>query len=82
MARRLAQNIIGGCSQRLACAWEYTFEKLPDRKTQWTRGISMSGVLSPGDQVPDFRLKSLDGSDVSLSDYRGGRLLIFCWGSW
>ncbi len=42
----------------------------------------MSGALNPGDLVPDFTLKSLDGSDVSLSDYRGGRLLIFCWGSW
>ena len=42
----------------------------------------MSGVLNTGDLVPDFTLKSLDGSDVSLSDYRGERLLIFCWGSW
>lgn len=42
----------------------------------------MSGVLNTGDVVPDFTLKSLDGSDVSLSDYHGGRLLIFCWGSW
>ena len=49
---------------------------------KWTKGSYMSGVLNTGDLVPDFTLKSLDGSDVSLSDYRGGRLLIFCWGSW
>ncbi len=42
----------------------------------------MSNGLNLGDLVPDFTLKSLDGSEVSLSDYRGGRLLIFCWGSW
>ena len=49
---------------------------------KWTKGSYMSGVLNTGDLVPDFTLKSLDGSDVSLSDYHGGRLLIFCWGSW
>ncbi len=48
----------------------------------WTKGSHMSGVLNPGDLVPDFTLQSLDGSEVSLSDYRGKRLLIFCWGSW
>ena len=35
-----------------------------------------------GDLVPDFTLPSLDGHDVSLSDYRGKRLAVFMWASW
>ncbi len=35
-----------------------------------------------GELVPDFTLPSLDGGDVSLSDYRGHRLAVFMWASW
>ena len=38
--------------------------------------------ISIGDRVPDFTLPSLDGSDVSLSDYAGKRVALFFWGSW
>ncbi len=30
-----------------------------------------------GDKAPDFKLKSDDGKDVSLSDFRGKRVILF-----
>jgi hypothetical protein len=38
--------------------------------------------LGPGDAAPDFTLESLDGEPVSLSDYRGQKVLVFAWASW
>lgn len=37
---------------------------------------------SIGDQLPDFTLTSLDGREVSLSDYRGVKVAVFMWASW
>jgi len=34
-------------------------------------------VLKPGDKAPEFRVKADDGNDVSLSDFRGKRVLLF-----
>lgn len=39
-------------------------------------------VVNPGDVAPDFTLPSLDGSEVSLSDYLGKKLILFMWASW
>ena len=38
--------------------------------------------INAGEVVPNFTLKSLDGDEVSLSDYRGKRLILFFWASW
>jgi len=38
--------------------------------------------LGPGKQAPDFKLKTLDGKEVSLSDYRGKVVLINFWATW
>ena len=43
---------------------------------------SMGSGVSIGSIVPDFTLTSLDGNAVSLSDYQGKRIILFCWGSW
>ncbi|MEW5976104.1 MAG: redoxin domain-containing protein [Acidobacteriota bacterium] len=46
---------------------------------------NMSSQKSPvkiGDPAPDFRLQSLDGTPLCLSDYRGKRVLLFLWASW
>ena len=39
-------------------------------------------VVKVGDVAPDFALRSLDGEEVKLSDYRGKRLVLFMWASW
>ncbi|MCX5042873.1 thioredoxin-dependent thiol peroxidase [Aldersonia sp. NBC_00410] len=33
--------------------------------------------LSPGDAAPDFTLPDADGNDVSLSDYRGRKVIVY-----
>lgn len=37
----------------------------------------MSTRLSPGDTAPDFTLPDADGKPVSLSDYRGRRVVVY-----
>jgi peroxiredoxin Q/BCP len=34
-------------------------------------------MLKAGDKAPEFRVKSDDGKDVSLSDFRGERVILF-----
>jgi thioredoxin-dependent peroxiredoxin len=34
-------------------------------------------MLKLGDKAPEFRLKADDGKEVSLSDFRGKRVLLF-----
>ncbi|TLS35337.1 redoxin domain-containing protein [Pseudalkalibacillus caeni] len=34
------------------------------------------------DKLPDFTFQNLDGNEVSISDYRGRKALIFMWASW
>lgn len=34
------------------------------------------GKLSPGDEAPLFSLRDQDGNTVSLSDFRGRKLLV------
>ena len=35
--------------------------------------------LSPGDPAPDFTLPDADGKPVSLSSYRGRRVIVYCY---
>jgi cytochrome c biogenesis protein CcmG, thiol:disulfide interchange protein DsbE len=35
-----------------------------------------------GDEAPDFTLQTLDGTTVSLSDYRGEPVVVNFWASW
>jgi peroxiredoxin Q/BCP len=34
-------------------------------------------MLKVGDKAPDFKVRSDDGKDVALSDFRGKRVLLF-----
>jgi len=34
-------------------------------------------MLKPGDKAPGFRVKTDDEKDISLSDFRGKRVLLF-----
>ena len=35
-----------------------------------------------GDSAPDFTTIDHAGNEVSLSDYRGRRVVVFMWASW
>jgi peroxiredoxin Q/BCP len=37
----------------------------------------VSAKLEPGDPAPDFTLPDADGKDVSLSDYRGRKVVVY-----
>jgi len=41
-----------------------------------------AGPLKTGSIAPNFRLAKLDGSPVSLDEFRGRRVLINSWASW
>jgi peroxiredoxin Q/BCP len=34
-------------------------------------------MLKAGDKAPEFKLKSDEGKDISLSDFRGKRVILF-----
>ena len=38
--------------------------------------------LGPGKTAPDFKLKTLSGKEVALSDYKGKVVLVNFWASW
>ena len=35
-----------------------------------------------GEAAPDFTLTSLEGNPISLSSYRGKKVIVFMWASW
>lgn len=39
-------------------------------------------TLKAGDMLPDLTLPLLNGGDLSFTDLRGKRLLLYFWGSW
>ena len=44
--------------------------------------VDVDRYVNVGDEAPDFTLRSLDGREVSISDYRGKKLVLFMWASW
>ncbi|HBJ32885.1 MAG TPA: hypothetical protein DDY93_16140 [Dehalococcoidia bacterium] len=49
------------------------------------RGIlatKISRQVGEGDYAPGFTLPSLGGENITLSDYRGKRVILFMWASW
>jgi|TARA_B100001971_G_C18249740_1_gene577210 peroxiredoxin len=46
-----------------------------------TREASRKSI-GAGDVAPEFTSPSLDGKDISLSDYKGKRVILFMWASW
>lgn len=43
---------------------------------------SRSRIIREGDRAPEFRLSSLDGRQVSLSDFRGKIVMVHFWATW
>ncbi len=39
-------------------------------------------IIASGDRAPEFRLQTLDGRQVSLSDFRGKVVLVHFWATW
>lgn len=39
-------------------------------------------MLKPGTAAPDFTLKDIDGRSVSLSDFKGRKVVLQFWASW
>ena len=54
----------------------------PFATLQSRSGVSSAPVPAVGVSAPDFTLKTLDGSQVSLSQFRGQPVLINFWASW
>ncbi|MCZ2810017.1 MULTISPECIES: thioredoxin-dependent thiol peroxidase [unclassified Modestobacter] len=48
--------------------------------TETDRGIDTAPVrLAPGDPAPEFTLPDADGTPVSLSSFRGRRVIVYCY---
>jgi peroxiredoxin Q/BCP len=48
--------------------------------TETDSGTATAPVrLSPGDPAPGFTLPDADGNQVSLADYRGRRVIVYCY---
>ncbi|HTP04731.1 MAG TPA: TlpA disulfide reductase family protein [Nitrospirota bacterium] len=39
-------------------------------------------IIHEGDRAPEFRLQALDGSTVSLADFRGKVVMVHFWATW
>lgn len=44
--------------------------------------IDLLAQLRPGDQAPEFNVKTLEGQSVKLSDYKGKFVLLDFWATW
>ncbi|MEW9501149.1 TlpA family protein disulfide reductase [Jeotgalibacillus marinus] len=44
--------------------------------------VTSGGALKEGQAAPDFQTTTLDGSIVSLSDYRGKKIILNLWATW
>ncbi|KGX92052.1 cytochrome C biogenesis protein [Pontibacillus halophilus JSM 076056 = DSM 19796] len=71
--------------------YEYVIPKQPDEfQSSSSEGDSGSAMvaggsdllLSPGDELPDMELKTLDGETILLSEFEGKPLLLNFWASW
>jgi cytochrome c biogenesis protein CcmG, thiol:disulfide interchange protein DsbE len=45
-------------------------------------GAATRGVADVGDEAPDFTLPTLEGGDVTLSEFRGQPVVVNFWASW
>lgn len=48
-----------------------------DERSTTVADMTENSRLSPGDTAPDFTLADADGNEVSLSDYRGRKVIVY-----
>src|SRR4051794_22991375 len=60
----------------ISCYWKFLTKGMrPPETTQILNELEKTGV-------PNFTLKTLDGKDVSVTDFKGKVLLINLWATW
>ncbi|HUI67705.1 MAG TPA: TlpA disulfide reductase family protein [Nitrospirota bacterium] len=45
-------------------------------------GAQGTKIINEGDRAPEFRLQALDGTAVSLADFRGKVVMVHFWATW
>lgn len=45
-------------------------------------GTNDAGGLQVGQKAPDFKLQTLDGKEIALSDFKGKKVMINFWATW
>ncbi|VXC34956.1 extracytoplasmic thioredoxin involved in cytochrome c maturation (lipoprotein) [Bacillus sp. 349Y] len=50
--------------------------------TLYLNATKDQAILVEGDMAPDFKLETLDGDTVQLSDFRGKGVFLNFWGTW
>src|SRR5262245_24287974 len=70
--------LIGFASIRLAAGKKETRLITPQRPRPWDKVKE----LAVGSSAPDWRLKSIDGETVALSELRGKVVVIDFWANW
>ena len=53
-----------------------------DDKPDKNEASNSMGGLKIGSKAPDFTLKTLDGNQVQLSDYKGKKVMLNFWATW
>ena len=77
MYDQLGENIKNGVLKDYLNT-EYQFQQ--DRREYFKQ--KEANVISAGNPAPDFTLKSVDGSDFSLTDLKGKWVVLDFWGTW
>ena len=76
----MGTNSLGwGISRKVLTTFEASSRQVD---SEYRMTVPASRVVNVGYQAPDFALPSLEGDEISLSDYRGKRLVLFIWASW
>ena len=57
-------------------------EKIDTSSTQVSSTVENESGLKVGQTAPDFTLKTLDGKEAKLSDYRGKKVILNFWATW
>src|SRR5207342_998581 len=64
---------------RVTCGANVRSPRRPARRQAPLASTSMSTRLSAGDPAPDFTLPDADGKPVSLSEFRGRRVIVYAY---